>query len=223
MDEWIINKRNEILLGSEEYQSSDVSSSSSSSSSSNNPVEAPPRLQITSRSNPLPLSLQQTLPEEDKKAQCFICNQWYCRLNRHIREVHKVKPEDDGNSNSKYTDSIEEVKMTPSSSSSSSSSSNNNSSNSNNNSSNRIITSTTRLCSCHKVIEECGLLDQEYEAQARALQTFYYAIEIDPAVPLEEKVRVYKYINRVRVRVRRVRRAGRLRPSSSSVELLIVI
>lgn len=36
-----------------------------------------------------------------------------------------------------------------------------------------------RGASCHKLLEDCGLLGEEYERQARAVQTKYYAHEVD--------------------------------------------
>jgi len=42
--------------------------------------------------------------------------------------------------------------------------------------------------SCHRVIEECGLLGSSYESQAMALQQKYYPIELDPSIPHDEKV-----------------------------------
>lgn len=42
--------------------------------------------------------------------------------------------------------------------------------------------------SCHRVIEECGLLGSDYEVKAMALQQKYYPIEIDPLVSHDEKV-----------------------------------
>lgn len=44
-----------------------------------------------------------------------------------------------------------------------------------------------RGASCHKVLEDCGLLSEEYHTNAKALQAKYYPIEIDPNCPLEEK------------------------------------
>ena len=45
-----------------------------------------------------------------------------------------------------------------------------------------------RLCSCHKVLEDCGLLSKEYHATAQALQQKYYKHEIDPALEMDRKV-----------------------------------
>jgi len=36
-----------------------------------------------------------------------------------------------------------------------------------------------RGASCHKLLEDCGLLGEEYEKQAQAIQTKYYAYEVD--------------------------------------------
>lgn len=44
-----------------------------------------------------------------------------------------------------------------------------------------------RGASCHKVIEDCGLLDHDYHVQAQALQQKYYPLEVDPNLNLEEK------------------------------------
>ena len=47
---------------------------------------------------------------------------------------------------------------------------------------------TTRSSSCHKVLEECQELGQEYRHKAAALQDYYYPREIDPNIPMPEKV-----------------------------------
>lgn len=49
-------------------------------------------------------------------------------------------------------------------------------------------THNTRAYSCHKLIEDSGLLSHEYHAQAQAVQAYYYPIEIDPSIPHEERV-----------------------------------
>jgi 5'-nucleotidase len=44
-----------------------------------------------------------------------------------------------------------------------------------------------RGASCHKVIEDCGLLPHEYHMQAQGLQKKYYPLEVDPTLDMEEK------------------------------------
>lgn len=44
-----------------------------------------------------------------------------------------------------------------------------------------------RSASCHKVIEDCGLLHEDYHEKAQALQTKYYALEIDTSLSPEQK------------------------------------
>lgn len=44
-----------------------------------------------------------------------------------------------------------------------------------------------RGASCHKIIEDCGLLHHEYHAQAQDLQKKYYPLEVDPSLSMEEK------------------------------------
>ena len=46
----------------------------------------------------------------------------------------------------------------------------------------------TRSSSCHKVLEECQELGQEYRQKAAALQDYYYPREIDPTIPMPERV-----------------------------------
>jgi hypothetical protein len=33
----------------------------------------------------------QTSSDETKKQECYICKKWYCRVNRHLKDVHKVE------------------------------------------------------------------------------------------------------------------------------------
>jgi hypothetical protein len=47
--------------------------------------------------------------EEGKKQECYICNKWYCRVNRHLRDVHKIKL-DGGNNNSSSSSDDNEIK-----------------------------------------------------------------------------------------------------------------
>ena len=49
--------------------------------------------------------------------------------------------------------------------------------------------STERSPSCHKVLEDCGLLSDEYHQKAQGLQKKYYPLEIDPKIPLPEKIK----------------------------------
>mmetsp|Transcript_3464 Transcript_3464/g.5400 ORF Transcript_3464/g.5400 Transcript_3464/m.5400 type:complete len:329 (-) Transcript_3464:92-1078(-) len=44
-----------------------------------------------------------------------------------------------------------------------------------------------RGASCHKVIEDCGLLSDDYHSRAQALQIQHYAVEVDPDISIEEK------------------------------------
>lgn len=46
-----------------------------------------------------------------------------------------------------------------------------------------------RGASCHKVIEDCGLLSEDYHVQAQALQQKYYPLEVDPTIDLEQKTK----------------------------------
>ena len=45
-----------------------------------------------------------------------------------------------------------------------------------------------RLCSCHKVLEDCGLLSETYHSTAKALQQKYYPLEMDPTIEMDRKV-----------------------------------
>ena len=45
-----------------------------------------------------------------------------------------------------------------------------------------------RLASCHKVIEDCGLLSDTYHATAKALQNKYYPLEIATDITYEQRV-----------------------------------
>ena len=47
-----------------------------------------------------------------------------------------------------------------------------------------------RLFSCHKVLEECNLLGDDYHLHARALQAKYYPLEVNPAIQKEEKTKL---------------------------------
>jgi len=47
----------------------------------------------------------------------------------------------------------------------------------------------SRASSCHKVLEDCGLLPDEYHHQAQALQKKYYPLEIDPSLSWEDRVK----------------------------------
>lgn len=46
-----------------------------------------------------------------------------------------------------------------------------------------------RGASCHKVIEDCGLLAKEYHDEAQGLQAKYYPLEVDPTLNMEEKTK----------------------------------
>lgn len=45
-----------------------------------------------------------------------------------------------------------------------------------------------RGASCHKIIEDCGLLHTDYHIKAQALQRKYYPLEVDPDLNMEEKI-----------------------------------
>lgn len=45
-----------------------------------------------------------------------------------------------------------------------------------------------RGCSCHKVLEDSGLLSHEYHVQGQAVQKYYYSIEVDPTLTKEERL-----------------------------------
>lgn len=45
--------------------------------------------------NPLSSSAEGIEPtrgakKQDTKQECYVCHKWYCRVNRHLREVHKI-------------------------------------------------------------------------------------------------------------------------------------
>jgi len=44
-----------------------------------------------------------------------------------------------------------------------------------------------RGASCHKVIEDCGLMAKQYHDEAQGLQAKYYPLEVDPTLNMEEK------------------------------------
>lgn len=47
-----------------------------------------------------------------------------------------------------------------------------------------------RGASCHKIIEDCGLLSEEsYHPQAQALQQKYYPLEVDPDLDMDTKIK----------------------------------
>jgi len=52
----------------------------------------------------------------------------------------------------------------------------------------RFMLNGARGSSCHKVIEDCGLLRDDYHTQAQALQAKHYPVEVDPEVDLEAKI-----------------------------------
>lgn len=45
-----------------------------------------------------------------------------------------------------------------------------------------------RAFSCHRVLEDCGLLPESYHIEAQRLQQHYYPIEVCPTIPHTEKV-----------------------------------
>jgi 5'-nucleotidase len=47
----------------------------------------------------------------------------------------------------------------------------------------------TRALSCHSVIEDCGMLHDDYHYKAKAIQRKYYPIEVDPLLSNEEKTK----------------------------------
>jgi 5'-nucleotidase len=46
----------------------------------------------------------------------------------------------------------------------------------------------SRSFSCHKVLEDCGLLHSEYHEKAQALQKKYYPLEVDPSIDYDTRV-----------------------------------
>ena len=46
-----------------------------------------------------------------------------------------------------------------------------------------------RGCSCHKIIEDCGLLDKSYHQKAQELQHIYYPLEILPGLSKETRTK----------------------------------
>ena len=46
-----------------------------------------------------------------------------------------------------------------------------------------------RGASCHKIIEDCGLMAAEYHDEAQGLQAKYYPLEVDPTLNMEEKTK----------------------------------
>jgi cytosolic 5'-nucleotidase 3 len=53
----------------------------------------------------------------------------------------------------------------------------------------KFMLNGNRAASCHKVIEDCGLLSPEYHDEAQALQKKYYPLEVDPSLSMEEKTK----------------------------------
>lgn len=47
----------------------------------------------------------------------------------------------------------------------------------------------SRASSCHKILEDCGLLPSEYHHAAQELQRVYYPLEIDPNLSWDERVK----------------------------------
>ena len=45
-----------------------------------------------------------------------------------------------------------------------------------------------RGCSCHKIIEDCGLLDKSYHREAQELQQIYYPLEVLPGLSRETRI-----------------------------------
>jgi len=46
-----------------------------------------------------------------------------------------------------------------------------------------------RGASCHKIIEDCGLMAAEYHDEAQGLQAKYYPLEVDPTLNMEENTK----------------------------------
>jgi HAD superfamily hydrolase (TIGR01544 family) len=53
----------------------------------------------------------------------------------------------------------------------------------------KFLVNGKRGASCHKVIEDCGLLPEEYHTLAQALQHKYYPLEVDPTLNMEDKIK----------------------------------
>jgi 5'-nucleotidase len=53
----------------------------------------------------------------------------------------------------------------------------------------KFLMNGKRGASCHRVIEDCGLLSPDYHVQAQGLQAKYYPMEVDPNLDMEEKTR----------------------------------
>lgn len=52
------------------------------------------------------------------------------------------------------------------------------------------IDGTKKGSSCHKIVEDCGLLSKEYHVQADILEKKYYPMENDPTISIPEKARL---------------------------------
>jgi HAD superfamily hydrolase (TIGR01544 family) len=50
-----------------------------------------------------------------------------------------------------------------------------------------VMDGTVRGLSCHRVLEDCGYLSDEYHTAGTALQAKYFPIENDPYIPIPEK------------------------------------
>ena len=46
-----------------------------------------------------------------------------------------------------------------------------------------------RGASCHKVIEDCGLLNEDYHHKAQAVQLKYYPLEVDPSLDADTRLK----------------------------------
>lgn len=52
----------------------------------------------------------------------------------------------------------------------------------------KFLVDGRRGASCHKVIEDCGLLPADYHTLAQGLQHKYYPLEVDPTLDMDEKI-----------------------------------
>lgn len=51
------------------------------------------------------------------------------------------------------------------------------------------MVSGQRGASCHRVLEDCGLLSHDYHTQAQAIQRKYYPMEVDPQLDEESRIK----------------------------------
>lgn len=51
----------------------------------------------------------------------------------------------------------------------------------------KFLVNGSRGASCHRIIEDCGLLSEDYHHQAQAIQKKYYPLEVDPTLDNETR------------------------------------